>query len=146
MKIRRIHSPGSHASLRVYALLSLLDRRVFGEHEGGGNHIPIDKGWWWTAELDGSPVAYAGMIDSPGNRIFLCRAGVLPVARGAGIQRRLINVRLTYARRLGFERAITYTAPWNIHSANNLIATGFRLYTPGDEWGCDNALYFFRDL
>ena len=88
---------------------------------------------WWLAYGEEGPVGYAGLlhypdIGRPGS--FLLRCGVLPEARGQGLQRRFIQVREAQAKRDGYDRCFTYTAPDNLHSANNLIACGYRLYTP----------------
>lgn len=84
---------------------------------------------WWLASWDGEPVAYAGLkSQDAGARAFLCRAGVIPAARGGGLQKALIDVRVARARRLGVPRVWTYVSAWNLKSMNSLIARGFRPY------------------
>ena len=102
--------------------------------------------WWLATDEDGKAVAYAGLEHRYGDRGFLCRAGVLPEARGNGLQKRLIRARERGARSLSMDRLITYTDKHNVVSSNNLIACGYRLYRPEDEWGTPAALYWYRDL
>jgi hypothetical protein len=44
------------------------------------------------------------------------------------------------------KRMFTYTAPWNIYSANNLIRAGYELWKPERKFGADGALYWFKDF
>jgi GNAT superfamily N-acetyltransferase len=79
--------------------------------------------------------------------VYLDRAGVAPVARGRGLQRRLIRARLAWARAQGATHAVTYTLPFNVVSSNNLIKTGFRMYDPKRPWaGRDGALYWIKSV
>jgi ribosomal protein S18 acetylase RimI-like enzyme len=85
-------------------------------------------------------VGYAGHRlppELPG-MAFLSRSGVLPEARGIGIQKRLIRARLAHIRRHspGVTHAVTYTAVSNAASSNSLIACGFKLFWPraGELW------------
>lgn len=75
--------------------------------------------------------------------VYLSRAGVSLAHRGRGLQRRLIRVRLAYARKLG-RGAITYTVRANPRSINNLIACGFRYYEPAFAWATRDMLYWYR--
>lgn len=103
--------------------------------------------WWIAVEPDGNTCAYAALAPlakEPGG-VFLARSGVLRRARGNGLQRRLIRVREAYARDHGFTWAITYASYDNTTSANNLIACGFRLYKPHEQWGIDGSYYFVKN-
>lgn len=125
----------------VFAILSDLDAKCFkGEY-------PYKKvgSYWWIAYLDDEPVGFAGLtpydyIAKPA--CFLSRAGVLSKARGLGIHKRLILAREKLARKIGYNRIITYTSYENIISANNLIKRGYKLYWPETDWGIKNGLYF----
>lgn len=105
--------------------------------------------WWWIARDGENPVGYAGLKplkDEPGVA-FMSRVGVLPTHRGKGLGRRLVEVRVQFARsQPDIDTLITYTSPQNIASANNLISAGFRLYTPEYFWGLENGLYFRMDV
>ena len=93
----------------------------------------------WVAIADGHIVGYASIRESeliPG-WAYLSRAGVAPDWRGHGLQKRLIRVRLRWAKRRGLIAAYTYTVD-NPASANSLIACGFRQFRPKEfqvwEW------------
>lgn len=90
---------------------------------------------WWVAETEaGELVAYAGVWLKPSKKAaYLTRAGVLPEARGQGLQRRLLRVRERYARAQGAERTYTYVLDTNFPSMTNLIRCGyFPYYSTGD--------------
>jgi len=107
-----------------------------------------DRWTWWVAEDDaGDVVAFAAAVVVDGSSTaFLALAGVASEARGRGLQRRLIRVREAWARGRCCSHMVTYTAPHNNTSANNLIRCGYQLYTPAEAWGVDGALYWWRDL
>lgn len=105
-------------------------------------------GWWWLAFKDDLPVAFAGL--KPSARIlkagYLARSGVHDFHRGLGLQRRLIQVRINFARKLGYEWLFSDTIGDNIYSSNNLINCGFKLFLPQSPWGNPGALYFRKKL
>ena len=123
-----------------------LDSTVFSYKD----HHPVntDEGVWWIVYDGKTPVAYAGAIFlKEKNRVYLCRAGVLPEYRGLGLQRQLIRKRLAWAKSCGVSTVITYTDLDNVFSSNNLIACGFKLYKPDLPWGnSDDALYWTRKV
>jgi len=123
-----------------------LDDKLFKEDagdklSGSANHI------WWLAYVDGKIAGFAGLqVFASQNYGYLLRAGVLPEFRGLGLQKALIDARDREAKRLKLECNITYTAAWNHASSNNLIACGYRLYTPQYAWGLKHALYFMKQF
>lgn len=110
----------------------------------------IDETWWWLAFTDTQQVAgFAGMrpypeLDPP--CVFMAACGVLPAYRGQRLQRRFLRVREAAARKAGFSRCVTYTHNLNSHSANNLIAAGYRVYTPRHVWGLPNGIYLYKEV
>lgn len=76
--------------------------------------------------------------------VFFDRAGVAPMARGRGLQRKLIRARLRWGAKHRATHAITYTSPENSQSSNNLIACGFRMYTPIKPWAGLGNCYWKR--
>jgi GNAT superfamily N-acetyltransferase len=102
--------------------------------------------WWLVRAEDGTPVAFAGVNHIAGKMSYLCRAGVLPAARGSGLQKRLIRVRVAAARRRGSVAVITDTTRANIASSNSLIACGFRTYWPETRWALSSSVYWLRSL
>lgn len=138
--IRRIATPTEMSNEHFY-LLNSLDSRCFK----GEELYPKIGSYWWVAYDSEEPIGFAGMtvynyIEKPAS--FLSRVGVLPKARGYGLQRRFIRTRERMSKKLGFNRIITYSSYENIISANNLIKCGYYLYTPDSEWGVKNGLYF----
>lgn len=58
---------------------------------------------------------------------------------------RMIQVRERWARKNGYTRAVTDTYE-TIHSANNLIRSGYTLFKPTELWSYKGALYFTKSL
>lgn len=135
-------------------LLLQLDRICFPDDD----RIDPSVGTWWVAYHDGDPIGFAGakLLVTPitnvrgvdmGGAVFLSRCGIIPIYQGLGLQRRLIRVRLSWARRKRCKRAITYTAYKNVSSARNLQKEGFLLYLPESDWsGMQRALYWMKEL
>lgn len=100
---------------------------------------------WWIVRHDdtGDIIGFAALFPSSthGSHVIMERAGVLPEHRGKGLQKRLIQVRLQEARRLGATVVTSWTYN-NPTSANNLIDAGFRTFKPSEPWGADGAVYF----
>jgi GNAT superfamily N-acetyltransferase len=126
--------------------LQLLDKEIFkDEAESRICRTTL----WWLLELGGQPVGFAGLDDISEGKFrggMLVKAGLLPIARGNGLQKRLIQIRDRAARKQGLTVNITYVAEWNYASANNLIECGYKLYTPQWKYGLADALYFRKYL
>lgn len=97
---------------------------------------------WWVAYDGDRPVAYAGLyVQTKGLEAHFERCGVLPSARGQGLQRALIKARLVWCRRKGMLVAKTYTSgPQHADGANaysiaNLRDCGFQSrVVSGGKW------------
>ena len=101
--------------------------------------------WWVATDYRGYCGFCAALyLSYPG--CFLSFAGVHPRSRGQGLQKRMISVRETWARKLQCNWAFTYTAPWNLASSNNLIKSGYTLYEPQEYYGQDDSLYWQKVL
>jgi GNAT superfamily N-acetyltransferase len=115
--------------------------------------LPYDKtydvsdGNWWVAHQDGKSIAFAGLVRSSrwGDTGYLCRSGVIPSARGRGVQKKLIRVRSLYAKKMGWAWLITDTY-YNPASSNSLISCGFKLFDPSVPWGARGTLYWRKKL
>lgn len=111
--------------------------------------IPADTcdGFWWVAYSGTQPAGFAGMYPSSQDPQggYLCRAGVLPPFRGAGLQRKLIAARERKARSLGMRALYTDTYR-NPHSSNNLIERGFRMFDPELQWAGPDACYWRKSI
>jgi GNAT superfamily N-acetyltransferase len=137
MQIRRVKLTEGNIEL-----LNALDRTCFP----GDDLYGKQGAEWWVGYDDAVVGCFAGLKNVGHSTGFLCRAGVLKEARGKGLHRRLIRIRETRARETGLEWMITYVAPYNLKSANNLIACGYKLYNPQNPYGVTGALYFRKKL
>lgn len=100
---------------------------------------------WLMYDEYEEPVGFCSARQVNGNTVFLSRAGVQRRARGNGLQRRMINARVQWARSLGVDCVITYTVYDNHSSISNLLKSGFRFYNPSWRWA-GNVHYFRRDI
>lgn len=105
------------------------------------------KGYWWIAYDGDVPIGFCGLthVSSWDSAGYLSRGGVIYKYRGKGLQRRFINVRIQKARKVGWSWLISATRQNNI-SSNNLIKSGFTLYSPNHEWLDGHSLYWIRKL
>ena len=124
-------------------LVKRLDESIFEEGLYG-----MEEATWWIAWHKGTPVAYAGVMEHTKNYAYLCRAGVVPEARGHGLQRKLIRKRVEYAKSLDYKGVVTYTIFHNNPSSNNLIKEGFLLFDPLDPWSVEDepVLYWIKEF
>lgn len=106
-----------------------------------------DEGYWWIAYEGQNPIGFAGMRQSAwwGDTGYLNRAGVIPAARGKGLQKRLIRARELKAKALGLRWLVTDTLN-NPASANSLIGCGFKMFVPSKPWGIEGTCYWKKDL
>jgi GNAT superfamily N-acetyltransferase len=115
--------------------------------KAGGSYWDPDAEWWLANDTTGGAVAFAGLRASKSEAgAYLCRAGVHPMVRGNGLQRRLIKAREAWARKQGLRFLVTDTVYGNHWSANNLIEEGFRMYNPIAPWGSDDSSYWRKEL
>lgn len=121
-----------------------MERRIFS---GDRPYTDYTAKWWivWEGEEPVGFCALAPLANEPGGW-FLARSGLIKRMRGKRIQRKLVRVREAYVRRSQGTCVITYTSPENMPSANNLIACGYKLYSPFFRWGCSGAIYFKKAL
>ena len=110
---------------------------------------PADGQLWWIVYHDKEPVGCAALLHSEADTDvdlgILTRAAVLPEHWGKGLQRRLIRVRTRAARKLGWQMCVSTTYN-NPVSANNLIACGFRQYTPATRYMAEGTDYWLLRL
>lgn len=127
------------------AVLKALHLQTFDPDEAPMGDF--SDGYWWIAYLDKEPVAFAGICKAfrHSHVGYFSRVGVLKKHRGHALQRRLMRCLEAKARRVGWSQIITDTR-FNNPSANNLIAAGYRLYTPPEPWGIRETLYWTKDV
>lgn len=115
--------------------------------------LPFDKpydtnfGCWWIASEDNRDIGFAGLVRSVSwtDCGYLCRAGVVPSARGQGLQKKFIHVRIRQAKALGWKWVVSDTR-LNPASANSLISCGFKMFEPTNPWGCKDTLHWRKKL
>jgi GNAT superfamily N-acetyltransferase len=109
--------------------------------------METEEGQWWIAYEDTNPIGFCGAKRSSrwSDTVYLCRAGVLRAFRGKGIQKKLIRIRVNYARREGFTWMISDTF-YNPASANSLINCGFKMFNPTNPWSFKDACYWRKRL
>lgn len=124
--------------------LASLHHRTFGPEVPHGDY---GDGFWWLAYFEDAPIAFAGVCESAydDNMGYFSRVGVLKQHRGNSLQQRLMRTLETKSRRVGWKRVVTDTTN-TIHSSNNIIAAGYRLYSPRHPWAFPNTLYWKKDL
>lgn len=127
-----------------------LDREIFGEdvETDCGSRYDAENIVWWLAWIGDELAGFCGLkvMSDDGKYGYLNRAGVVKKFRGNGLQRKLIQVRDAEARRRGLVCNITYTAPGNWPSANNLVRCGYTMYDPQQRYGLKGSLYFMKEF
>jgi GNAT superfamily N-acetyltransferase len=114
----------------------------------------VVQGTWWLAKVGSDVVGCCGVralrrySHEPGweHTAFMTRAVVLPQAQGKGYQRRMIRVRVSWAKRNGYNRIVTYVAVGNVPSHRNLVREGFLPYNPQAHWAGDGVVYLEKRL
>jgi N-acetylglutamate synthase-like GNAT family acetyltransferase len=124
--------------------LQQLEKDIFPEDEKVNFHLGV----WWIARNDmGLPVGFCGVATFPKDKfVFFKRAGVLYAYRGKRLHKQLIRVRLAWAKKHGYDQAITYTLLSNPSSGNNLAKAGFKLYRPEYKWAGAYITYWVKWL
>jgi GNAT superfamily N-acetyltransferase len=109
-----------------------------------GDKRPGLHGDWWLIEEGDVLKAYCALWPSvrQDGAGYLARAGVLPEARGLGLQRRMIRLRERAAKAKGWNLLFSDTSKENVASSNNMIRCGYKLWRPSDPWSFDDALYW----
>lgn len=108
----------------------------------------LRNGFWWLVYSDAAAIAFAGMVPLepfPGVG-YLKRAYVMPAYRGQGLQRQLLAVRESKARRFGWSLLVSECGADNVHSADNFAAAGFAQCEPEQRWGATNSIYWKKEL
>lgn len=93
---------------------------------------------WLVRDETGTLVGFCSARKVKGEETaFLSRAGLFPLARGAGLQRRMISIRERWAIQQGVTNVITYVMPDNHSSLVSLIKKGYRIYNPAWRYAGD---------
>jgi GNAT superfamily N-acetyltransferase len=108
----------------------------------------IVSGYWWLAYLGKDPVAFAGMVEflPPPSKVgYFKRCLVKPGHQGHGLQRRLMTVRESKARQIGWTMLVSECLESNSHSAANFRSFGFEQFDPEQPWAKD-SIFFKKTL
>lgn len=137
----KIHKVGAAEENIVREIDALCLPDTYFEGMDKGNHH-------WLAEVFGIPVAFASIRETRTDKccVFLSRSGVLPEARGQGLQKRLIQVRLNWAIRRGYKEVVSYVGHANSASIISLLKSGLVIYEPEYKWAGSGFLYFHGSL
>jgi GNAT superfamily N-acetyltransferase len=129
--------------------LQELNTATFGDTAPPLTEQALSEGFWWLAFHRPSKdmAGFGGIVPSIMHEDagYHYRAGVMPLHRGVGLQRRLLRAREAKARRLGWRWVHTDTTD-NIPSANSLIAAGYRLFQPTVPWAFAHTLYWRKRI
>lgn len=101
--------------------------------------------WVLTEGVRNIGFCAAKKVDGGGG-VFLLRAGVKSLYRGAGLQRRMIRIRERWAANEGASYCITYTMPNNWSSIVNLLKAGYKTYDPQWAWAGRDVVYWRRKV
>lgn len=117
----KLYGPG-RMPRRVRAAVTALPRRMrAGQHGAHPEEYPL----LWVV-MDGDTLAaYATAYETEAGILSLRGCQVEKKYQGRGLQRRLLGVRVGYARRHGMRMARTYVAGDNVHSMCNVLRAGF---------------------
>lgn len=103
--------------------------------------------WWITYDDRGKPVAFAHCSPTTyyPNSGYFGRVGVLPEARGHGLQLRLTRKAVERGKELGWEALYSDTTRVP-HSAANFRKAKWIEFVPENPWGKKHTLYWRKDL
>jgi GNAT superfamily N-acetyltransferase len=92
-------------------------------------------------------VAFAGLVPASytPNTGYFNRVGVLRVARGHKLQKRLLSVVERKARKLGWTSIVSDTTD-NPPSANAMISGGYKTFEPAYRWAFNHSIYWRKAL
>ena len=105
------------------------------------------NGFWWLVHKETDLVAFAGLVPFvPVEKYgYLKRCLVKPGHFGHGLQFRLMCVRETKARQLGFTHLVSECLEENTYSAANFRRAGFVQTFPEQPWAKD-SLFWLKKL
>lgn len=92
------------------------------------NTWALDGHEYWVVKDEAGEVAgFCSAVYWPTlDTVFLSSCAVTMAARGKGLQRRMIDIRVKWGRKSGARYAFTYVAVGSYASLSNLLGKGFR--------------------
>lgn len=110
------------------------------------DEFPSEYSNSWIAYDKKKPIGFCTISLVDKETLFLSRAGILSDYKGLGLHKRLINVRVRWAKKLGYKKLITYVHPHNIISLRNLLGSKFEVYIPQWEYVGKDFIYLIRKI
>lgn len=99
----------------------------------------------WIVHDGEDPVAFLYAEPCSDGSWYFSRVGVMPVARGRGLQGELMARFEAWAKANKVPTLISTTYE-NPPSANNFVRRRWLTYAPAFPWGCAGTVYWFKDL
>ena len=135
------------ASIRIretkdVALITRMNKQCFD----GYDVFETVTGVFFVATVDGKPAGFASVRRMNDGVYELTRAGVVPKHRRKGIQRKLIQARIRWAKRNNVDVLVTYTRLDNFASMSNLLKCGFKFHAPEVPWEGTGLMYFRKEI
>lgn len=100
---------------------------------------------WITKDDNDEPVGFLYAEPMADGSLYFSRVGVMPAARGRGIQRALMLRMYARAKREGY-KTIVSTTYQNPPSANNFVREQWMTYLPAAPWGASDTIYWYKEL
>lgn len=95
----------------------------------------------WIVRDAGEPVAFLYCEPMADGAWYFSRVGVMPAARGRGLQRSLMRLMQRALR----DKVLVSTTYENPASANNFVRERWLTYLPASPWGAAGTIYWRRD-
>lgn len=99
----------------------------------------------WIAYEDEDAVGFLYAEPTADGSWYFSRVGVMPAARGRGLQRALMQRFEQWARRQRIPVLVSTTYQ-NPASANNFVREQWMTYLPAFPWGAADTIYWRKDL
>lgn len=108
-----------------------------------GDEQPTWKpdGLAWLTYDGEDPVAFLYAEPMADHSWYFSRVGVMPAARGKGLQRKLMRLMQSALK----HQVLVSTTYRNPASANNFVREQWMTYLPATPWGSPDTIYWRRD-
>lgn len=104
-----------------------------------------DGAAWLVHDDAGEPVAFLYAEPLNEDTWYFSRVGVMPAARGQGLQAQLMDRFEGWAKRRKVRQLISTTYQ-NPPSANNFVRAQWMTYLPQHPWGAPDTIYWSKKL
>ena len=121
----------------------------FQAQHDNADKIPGEDHTYWVLQHEGENIGLTSAVYRPEKGyVFLSYAIIIPSCKIKGLQRKMIQHRLRWAKKQGAYYAVTYTLLKNYPSMVNLLRCGFRLAHEPRGWGSlgQDVHYFEKQL